>query len=100
MTDEREERWAEFGRDQAQYRLEMIGDSLSGAFRHCERKLERGEELDESDIKAVYDALDEATLFLDGFAQLVPGSRVPALWECLSEEEQDRIRDRLTTRET
>jgi hypothetical protein len=89
------DRWAEIGQLLAQAELERLGTDIAVTFRQTASKVARGEEIEESDVRVLYSQLEEARVFIDEFAAVVPGSRQGTLAEHMTSEELQRVTERV-----
>ena len=95
MSDEQDRRWSEVGQSLAQAELERLGTDIAVMFRQTASKVARGEEIEESDVRDLYNHLEEARMFIDEFATIVPGSREPNLADYMTSEELQRVTERV-----
>lgn len=99
MRDSQQREWAELGQSLSQAKLEILGSEIAVTFRQTAGKVARGEEISESDVRELYDSLEEAMMFVDEFATVVPGSRESDFVEHMTQEEIQRVAERIEGRE-
>ena len=87
--------WAELGQLLSQTKLEEHRNEIAVTFRQKAQKVARGEEITEADVRELYDCLDDAKLFIDEFATLVPGSKEPNFVDHMTPEERKRVAERM-----
>ena len=95
MSDGRQREWAELGQSLSQAKLEQLGDEIAVTFRQTASNVARGEEITEGDVQKLYDCLEDAKAFVDGFATVAPGSRQPDFVEHMTKEEIRRVVNRI-----
>jgi len=95
VSDDQQREWAELGQSLSQAKLEILGSEIAVTFRQTAAKVARGEEITESDVRELNDCLEEAKMFVDEFATVVPGSRQPDFVDHMTQEEIQRVVERI-----
>lgn len=95
MSDDRQRKWAELGQSLSQAKLEQLGDEIELTFRQTASKVARGEDITESDIRELYNCLEDAKGFVGEFATVAPESRQPDFVDHMTKEEIQRVATRI-----